>query len=178
MFPPTAILALFTRIDHPDLLDHDLRRAMLEELRARPGATVGEMSRAFHVDYKTILHHRRMLERAGRLVVVREGRRGRCYVAGAPRPRVEAPRVLAALRAVEAGAGTPAELARSLAVPRGTAGSLLEALARRGLVVRSGGRARVPAEVAAGLCREGFSGGPIMGAAWSPPTRMPSSSAR
>lgn len=139
MQPAIAIAVLFTRFDAPALLAHERRRLIVDVVRARPGLRVGDLASALDVDYKTALHHARMLARAGLLVLEREGRARACYPPGAARaPAPFAPRVVQALVAVRAGAATPATLARALGVPRGTAGSLLDALARRGLVERDG----------------------------------------
>lgn len=111
---------------------------MLERMIQEPGIHVGRLAAELRVDYKTALYHARRLERAGRLVFVKEDRHRSCYPADAPqRP---APLPVAALRALRAGAASPAALGRALGVPRGTAGDLLVRLARRGLATRDGDR--------------------------------------
>lgn len=136
--PALASLLLFTRLDSRALLEHEARRHILDRLAQRPGMTVAEMARALCVHYKTALHHARHLERQGRLVFVPEGRVRRGFLPGSFRTRPAAPpRVVCALQAVRRGAGTPAALARALGIPRGSAGSLLEALAKKGLLVRA-----------------------------------------
>lgn len=160
-----ASAAWNSRLDVEAALAHPVRAAFVEALEARPGLTVGELARAWGVDYKTALHHARQLLRLRLVRVVPDGRVQRLFVAGggaggtgvgvggpfaarAPAAAIPpAPRTLRALRAVGAGACGPALLARALNVPRGTAGSLLEALARRGLVVREGDAWRLSPEI-------------------------------
>lgn len=168
MFPAFPALAFYTRMDPPALLAHEARRAMLDRLRDHPGLTVGELARSLQVDYKTAQHHARMLARAGQLVVVRQGRARECYLPGGPRERPVAPRVVAALVALRAGAATPTTLGRLLGVPRGTAGDLLEGLARKGLVAREGRAYRLTPSAAACLPDQPFSPGPVIAPAWSP----------
>lgn len=125
------------RIHVETILENDLRRQLIERLDPCPGATIGALARHLGVDYKTALHHVLVLTRGGLVVTRRAGRRRLCYLPGRvvePRPAREEE----ALRALTAGARSPAKLGRALAIPRGTAGSLLQTLAARGLVRREG----------------------------------------
>jgi len=126
------------RIHIGAILHNDLRRRLLDRLDPCPGESVGGLARHLEVDYKTALHHVRVLERAGLLVMRRAGRRRLCYLPGRVAEPSPPAREAAALRALDAGARSPTKLARVLGIPRGTAGSLLEALAARGLVRRDG----------------------------------------
>lgn len=145
-------IVLFSRLDAPALLDHSLRRSLVERVRARPGATLSEVADALSVDFTTARHHARVLDRAGHVVLVEEGRSRRLYPPGAPRRAPgPAPRVLRALFALRGGASSPASLARALAIPRGTAGSLLQALLRAGLARREGDAWRATPEAEAHL---------------------------
>lgn len=135
----TALIILYTCFDTPALLANDARRTLFDIVRARPGVRVGELARALRVDYKTALYHARKLARAGVIEMEVTGRARECYARGAPRPP-RVPRVVAALHAIQRGAGTPTLLGRALGVSRGTAGHLLERLAKAGLVARDGAR--------------------------------------
>lgn len=151
-----ALSILYTRFDAASLLDSPPRRALLDVIARAPGLRIGDAARALAVDYKTAVHHVRMLSRAGHVVVREEGRERRCYLPGA-RP-ARAPRAVAALHALDAGAATPSALGRALGIPRGTAGSLLAALVERGLAHREGGRyGLAPAAREALAPRERFS---------------------
>lgn len=149
-----------------DLLEHQLRRNMLEALAGKPGLTVGEMADALGVHYKTALHHARRLERAGHVVVARQGRRSYCYLPGERRDRPPAPRLVGALHAVGAGCATAADLARALGVPRGSAGSLLRTLERAGFVQRSDRSFRLREDVRRALAPEAFTAEADLGRAW------------
>lgn len=167
MTSAAAMLVLFTRLDHEALMGHEARRAILDHLRERPGATVAEVSHRLAVDYKTAAHHLRKLHRAGHVVIASEGRGRRCYLPGAPRVRSVPVRMLLALRAVGRGDATPARLARALAIPRGTAGGMLTGLAKAGFLARepSGYALTMRAREAVG--QEGFSGEAGDARAWT-----------
>lgn len=116
------------------IYEHDRRRALVAHLRERPGATLPELAAALHVDYKTALHHARMLERARQVVLARHGRALHLYLPGESQLVPPGSRALDALHAVAAGCATPATLARALGVPRGSAGRLLDRLVGAGLL--------------------------------------------
>lgn len=63
-----------------DALDHATRRALVARVGREPGLRLGVIARDLSIDYKTALHHARVLCREGRLVVEREGRWRRCYL--------------------------------------------------------------------------------------------------
>jgi DNA-binding transcriptional ArsR family regulator len=65
-----------------DSLQHATRRAFVDLVQREPGACVGTIAVDLDVDYKTALHHVRVLAREGRVVVVRDGRWRRCYLPG------------------------------------------------------------------------------------------------
>jgi DNA-binding IclR family transcriptional regulator len=155
-------------LDTQALLAHDHRAAILERLRARPGLTIGEISRALDVDYKTAVHHLRKLAKGGHVVIAADGRTRPCYLPGAARSRPATPRVLAALAAVRRGAGTPADLGRALGLPRGTAGSLLDRLERRGFVERDLDGYRLTGVALAALPNEAFSSEAGIAPRWMP----------
>lgn len=143
MSPALWSLVLFARLDAVAILDNALRRSLVERVRDRPGLNLREAAHALGVHPTTARHHARMLERAGRLVVVEEGRARLLFLPGGPRRSAPAPRALRALEAIREGAASPAALARVLDVPRGTAGSLLASLERMGLVAREEGAWRL-----------------------------------
>jgi DNA-binding IclR family transcriptional regulator len=136
-----ASLVLYARIDAADTaLAHPTRAGLLARVLQRPGITLGELARDALVDPKTMAYHARTLSRLGLLSLVPDGRRVRAFAAGASRaPLAPPPRAVRALHALAANdVAGPAMLARLLGTPRGTAGSLLEALARAGLAERDG----------------------------------------
>lgn len=142
------------------ILEHDTRRTILDSVATTPGLTVREMADDLGVHYKTALYHARRLVRAGHIVILQEGNRAHCYLPGARPAWPPRPRAVEALHALMHGARTPADLARALGVPRGTAGGLLRRLERASLVVRADDGWRVAAP-------EAFTAGAFVGGAWS-----------
>jgi len=65
-------------------LAHATRRAILDQLRARPGQGVGELAKGFDVSRIAIMNHLAVLESAGLLVSERDGRTRRLYLNAAP----------------------------------------------------------------------------------------------
>jgi DNA-binding transcriptional ArsR family regulator len=70
-------------------LAHPLRRGVVERL-ARGPATVGEATRGFGVSKPTMTRHLHVLEEAGLIVRVVEGRTHRLRLEGAPLTEAEA----------------------------------------------------------------------------------------
>lgn len=120
---------------------------MLDRLAHEAGLSVSELAPG--LCYKTAHYHVRRLTEAGLVVPVRRGGRVFCYLAGDGRRRAPRPWAVAALRAIAAGAGSPAGLSRTLGVPRGTAGGMLRRLERESLLVRAGERWALSAGVEA-----------------------------
>src|SRR5438128_2262904 len=60
-----ATLVLYARLDAPQVLEHDLRRAILRSVRERPGQRLASLAREMGVDPKTLSYHVRRLARAG-----------------------------------------------------------------------------------------------------------------
>lgn len=149
-----AMLVLITRLDLPRALAHPTRAAFVMQAQASPGATIAELARVRGVDPKTASYHLRALARLGCLVLVDDGRRVRVFPPGQARELPPPPRAVLALQALAEGADGPASLARVLGIPRGTAGSLLEALSERGLAVREGASWRL-----SDAAREGLAAG-------------------
>lgn len=67
-------LALYRRLTRRRLLQQGERRRTLAFFMANPGATVGEAAVALDVDYKTTLHHARVLEEFRLVRSRRDGR--------------------------------------------------------------------------------------------------------
>jgi DNA-binding IclR family transcriptional regulator len=144
---------LYARLDAPQVLDHGLRREILRSVRERPGQRLAALAREMGVDPKTLLYHVRRLARAG--LLHRDAEEGRCFAPGAAPPAAPIPpRAVRAMHALLAGARSPAELARALDVPRGSAGSLLAGLARMGLARREGAQWFLSEKGREALCRE------------------------
>jgi len=71
------------KLDHTfGALADGTRRAILERL-AHSDATVGELAERFHVSRPAISKHLRVLERAGLVRRIRDGRLSRCSIDGA-----------------------------------------------------------------------------------------------
>ena len=140
------------------LLSQETRRALVERVRAEPGLTVGQLAEGLGITWKTAEYHARLLERAGALVVDRDGRRSSCYLCGvAPAARRFPPRVVAALEALRDGPASSSAVARSAGLPRSTAYTLLRRLEARGFAFRQGDGWTLAPGVDAALTGEGFS---------------------
>lgn len=61
---------------------HPIRRGIIERLALEPELTVGEATRDFHVSKPAITKHLRVLEEAGAIVRVVEGRQHRLRLSG------------------------------------------------------------------------------------------------
>lgn len=68
-------LVLFTRITRHHVLDHAIRRALVDVVEARPGIQPSTASAVLSVHRTTLIHHLDILERNGILIVRRDGRR-------------------------------------------------------------------------------------------------------
>lgn len=140
------------------MLQHDRRRALVEYLRLRPGATLPEVAASLAVDYTTVRYHVRTLARAQQVVMRRHGHAVHLYLPGDARVAPPGSRAMDALRAVSAGCATPAALARATGIPRGSAGRMLARLVEAGLVLRTREGLAVAESVRAALAPdEGFS---------------------
>jgi DNA-binding transcriptional ArsR family regulator len=63
---------------------HETRRRIMDVLKARPGATVGEVAGEFDVTRIAVMNHLAVLEQAGLVVSEKEGRVRRLYLNLAP----------------------------------------------------------------------------------------------
>ncbi|MGQ0536545.1 MAG: winged helix-turn-helix transcriptional regulator [Methanobacteriota archaeon] len=142
--------ALYRRIMKDRVLEVDVRRRLLEEIRRRPGGNVRELALAVDVHYTTAQHHVRVLAEADLIGLERIGGRVRCFVnAGAydARERTVAGlaatattrRILTAIR--DAPGSDPASIARAAGAPSSTTGWNLRRLEAAGVAVRRRDRA-------------------------------------
>lgn len=65
-------------------LAHRTRREILDLVRARPGQGVGEVAKAFDVSRIAVMNHLAVLEQAGLIVSMKEGRIRRLYINAVP----------------------------------------------------------------------------------------------
>lgn len=135
--PFAAVALLYTRMDTPSILGHATRRGIVEAVGERPGTNLRELSSSLGVDPKTISYHVRCLHRAGQLRIDRRGAALCCFLPGIREEPTPTAAEAEALAWLELGATGPADLARAMRIPRGTAGSILDRLARRGLMERT-----------------------------------------
>jgi DNA-binding transcriptional ArsR family regulator len=136
--------ALYVRLAPAAALASPMRQRVWAHVRADPGCTVGSVARALGLDYKTALHHLRILRRAGCLTAI-EGAQCRYFVNGALASRdmagavvLRAPSARALREAIASQPARAAELARALGISETTASVQLRRLAQAGLVVRRG----------------------------------------
>ena len=74
--------------DHMDAvfqaLGHATRRAMLDQARAKPGLTVGEMASNFDVSRIAVMNHLAVLEKADLIISERVGRTRKLFLNAMP----------------------------------------------------------------------------------------------
>ncbi len=91
-----GLLPFYSRIEDEELLDHPLRRQLLEVLEAEPGLRLADLARRIDVDRSTADHHLAKLEEAGFVRHVGTNGASRWFVAGQlPPETIEAEAVLA-----------------------------------------------------------------------------------
>jgi DNA-binding MarR family transcriptional regulator len=134
-------LLLYRRLRRADVLDHDHRETILEEVRTDPPATVADLAGLLALDYKTVEHHVRVLEDFGLVEPRRRGQLRELYPAGDAPPELPEPlageheTALALLRLVADEPGlTQAEAARRLDLARSTVAWHVDRLAEKGLL--------------------------------------------
>ncbi len=129
------LLALFTRLDTNQVLNHRRRQAIMDHVTENPGRSFSDLRRDIGLPNGVLVHHLRVLAAHGLLVSKGRGNR-RCYYA--PRAAVHPylttvqARILAALDA-EPGI-TQQELRDRVGIPRGTLGYHLGVLRDAGLL--------------------------------------------
>jgi predicted transcriptional regulator len=76
---PVALVVLLARSPEPahgnHVLDHPIRRGMMETISSRPGVTLGELRKLFPLGWGASYHHLGVLVRAGLIRTERIGRR-------------------------------------------------------------------------------------------------------
>ncbi len=61
-------------------LSHQIRRHILDLLRAEPGLAVGELAKSFDVSRIAVMNHLAVLEKANLVISQKEGRSRRLYI--------------------------------------------------------------------------------------------------
>ena len=78
---------MITESDMDDVfqaLSHQTRRAMLDQLRTKPGLAVGELAQSFDVTRIAIMQHLKVLEQAGLVISEKDGRSRRLFLNAVP----------------------------------------------------------------------------------------------
>lgn len=78
---------MITESDMDDVfqaLSHQTRRAMLDQLRCKPGLAVGELAQSFDVTRIAIMQHLKVLEQAGLVISEKDGRSRRLFLNAVP----------------------------------------------------------------------------------------------
>lgn len=89
-------VALFSRFNQSDVLDHERRGRLFAAIQADPGASFGELCQRAGLAAGVAQHHLRLLEQHGLLRRVRDGRATRFYPRG---PRIGSAALRSATRA-------------------------------------------------------------------------------
>lgn len=71
LVPAAALLWLYRRVRGDELLDHELRRRMVEIVREEPAVNTSEIAEKLGVDVTTVLYHARRLDDADLVVTKR-----------------------------------------------------------------------------------------------------------
>jgi DNA-binding transcriptional ArsR family regulator len=136
-------LALYVRLAPSAALASPARQRIAALLERDPGCTAGALARALGQDYKTVLHHLRVLRRAGSVMVL-PGAQPRYFLAGALPSQAMAGAVVLRARsahrlrdALGQGPARAADLARALGLSETTVSVQLRRLAEAGLVRRA-----------------------------------------
>ncbi|MHB8584549.1 MAG: hypothetical protein ACYDDF_01745 [Thermoplasmatota archaeon] len=135
---PVPVLALYRRIEKPDVMEESARRRIYEHVAREPGLTAARIAELEGFDRKTVAHHARVLHRHALLTVSRDGKALRYYLPGA---RADPPPVAGVaadlLRLALAEPGLPQSAAASrLGVCRATVQWHARRLSDRGLLER------------------------------------------
>ncbi|HVL88395.1 MAG TPA: helix-turn-helix domain-containing protein [Candidatus Thermoplasmatota archaeon] len=137
---------LYRRLTRDDTLANPTRRAVLDHVAARPGATAHEVARACSINYRTAAHHLGVLHEFGALEAREVGARLRYFGNGrlsdAGKRAALALRHPQAARVVRALARDPrgslSALAARAGLPKSTAKWHVDRLRRLGLVLPDG----------------------------------------
>lgn len=87
-----APMAGRNRMSAAELLQSEVRRRILGEVRARPGSGAGEVARRLGISHPSADRHLSLLSRRGLLLVARDGPRRRYHLPGARGPTAGHPR--------------------------------------------------------------------------------------
>ena len=80
MLASTApLLPLYTRLTKRKVLDHDTRERLLSAIRGSPGINLSTLKQEFSLNWGSVIHHLRTLERHRLIVSRREGGWRRFY---------------------------------------------------------------------------------------------------
>ncbi|MBI4393690.1 MAG: winged helix-turn-helix transcriptional regulator [Euryarchaeota archaeon] len=71
---PWIAFALYRRLHERKILDNPIRQEMLALIKKNPGISVSDTARLLNVDFKTALHHSRVLADYGHVELARKGR--------------------------------------------------------------------------------------------------------
>lgn len=152
-------LALYTRIEPAELLDHERRERVIGLVRARPGVGPAAIAQALGTSWGATMHHLDRLERAGLVTSQRVGHH-RCYFLPGAVPR-DQQRVVGIFRGdtarrvaqllLERPGLTQAELCRALDLSASAASKQVSRLEAAALVRREPSPAGVALYPAASL---------------------------
>jgi len=73
-----ALAPMYTRLTRDELLDHEIRQRLYEQIEADPGIHLSELAREADVSWGTLLHHLRKLEEADLVYSEKENGK-RCF---------------------------------------------------------------------------------------------------
>lgn len=76
------LLPLYHRLEKSQVLNHDLRWRIYEQIQATPGVNYGTLKRSLQLRNGTLTHHLVMLERQELIAAQRDGLRKRFYLSG------------------------------------------------------------------------------------------------
>lgn len=76
------VLPLYTRLSRSELLSHELREALLAEIRGEPGLHLRALVRSVDGSYSTVVYHLRRLETGGLVRSERDGLKRRFHPVG------------------------------------------------------------------------------------------------
>lgn len=112
------LLLLYTRLRPSSLLDHPVRKRIVEVVQATPGITFSDLARRVDIAPGQLTHHARMLEKGGVVFSSPDGQTRRFFHVAQGRIPVVAPLAERALSLVQARPMRASDLAKELGVSR------------------------------------------------------------
>jgi len=112
------LAALYTRLRPSRILDHPLRRAIVDLVQKEPGISFSEIARRLDIAPGQLTHHARMLEKAGIVFSSPHGQTRRFFHVGHGRLETVAPLAERALLALRERPMRASDLAKALGVSR------------------------------------------------------------